>query len=105
MSFLRKFWEQRSGNFAIMLGLCALPVILGMGLAVDYGRMASQRAYLQQLADGASLTIASSREKDEQKLLQMAKDYIEANSSAAYFEAITISKLDTKEKGDVKLWI
>lgn len=105
MSLLKKFWEQRSGNFAMMLGLCALPVILSAGLAVDYGRMTSERSYLQQLADGASLTIASSREKDEKKLLKMATDYLEANTSPADFAKLTISKLDTKEKGDVKLWL
>ncbi|MDR7146132.1 pilus assembly protein [Rhizobium sp. BE258] len=47
--------HDRGGNFAMMTGLLAVPLILAAGVAVDYSMAAMERTNLQQIADGAAL--------------------------------------------------
>jgi Flp pilus assembly protein TadG len=54
-SKLAELVNDRSGNFAMMTGLLAVPLLLAAGMAVDYSMAASERTNLQQIADGAAL--------------------------------------------------
>ena len=51
---LRRFIARREGNTAILFGLCAIPVILAAGVAVD-----ATRAYTVKVRLGAALDAAA----------------------------------------------
>lgn len=51
----RRFISDRSGNFALMTALLAVPMTLTAGVAVDYSTAYLQKDNLQQIADGAAL--------------------------------------------------
>ncbi|MEZ5792011.1 MAG: TadE/TadG family type IV pilus assembly protein [Nitratireductor sp.] len=58
MELLKNFIGARSGNFAIIVAICA-PVLFGMGgLATDYALLYNKRAELQNVADAAALASA-----------------------------------------------
>ncbi|MET0747667.1 MAG: TadE/TadG family type IV pilus assembly protein [Rhizobium sp.] len=52
---LKRFVNDRGGNFAIMTALLAVPLIISAGVAVDYSSAYVERTNLQQIADGAAL--------------------------------------------------
>ena len=55
---IKKFTQDRSGNFAIMFSFVAVPLMLGVGLAVDYTNVLRLKNQLQAAADSAALAIA-----------------------------------------------
>ncbi len=52
---LSRFRKDRGGNFAMTLAISALPLLAGVGLAVDYTMMTSARSSLQNANDAAVL--------------------------------------------------
>lgn len=52
---LQRLVNDRSGNFAIMTALLAVPLTISAGVAVDFSSAYMQRTNLQEIADGAAL--------------------------------------------------
>jgi hypothetical protein len=52
---LKQFTTDRSGNFGIMFALTAMPVIMAVGMAIDYSIVANAQAKLNSAADSAAL--------------------------------------------------
>lgn len=59
MSLFRKFLASRSGNYAMMLSIMALPLIGSIGIAVDYAEALRIRSLLNGAADAAALGAVS----------------------------------------------
>ncbi len=55
----RQFKQSRSGNVAIMFGLTCIPLLIAIGVAVDYTRVTDIRAKLDGVADAATLQAVS----------------------------------------------
>jgi Flp pilus assembly protein TadG len=55
----RRFKQSRSGNVAIMFGLTCIPLLIAIGVAVDYTRVTDIRAKLDGVADAATLQAVS----------------------------------------------
>ena len=79
------------------MGILAIPLLLGVGLAVDYSRHVSAHSHLQELADGTSLMLASSREKDKEKLLVLANEFVSSNIGVSKFGSVQIADLKTED--------
>lgn len=92
---IRKFFSDRSGNFAIMSAVLALPLVLSAGLAVDYARYSASHRHLQELADAAALALAASKEQNREKLEKMANDVIAANRDPNRLASVSIASLAT----------
>ncbi len=90
---IRKFFSDRSGNFAIMSAILTLPLVLSAGLAVDYARYSASHRHLQELADAASLALAASKEQNREKLEKMANDVIAANRDPNRLASVSIANL------------
>lgn len=58
MTITKRFVDDRSGNFAMMLALMTIPVIGGLGLAIDYSNASRLKSDFQQALDSASVAIA-----------------------------------------------
>ncbi len=54
----RLFGRSRSGAIAPMFGLLAIPMVLGVGVAIDVGRATTSRNNLQDALDAAGLAIS-----------------------------------------------
>lgn len=87
---LDKFLKDRSGSFAVMASLSLIPIMLAMGMAVDYVRLRNAQAHLQELADGAVLASAASRENTLDKLRDIAEKQYLANFSDKRSGAISV---------------
>jgi Flp pilus assembly protein TadG len=60
MHSLSAFLRNRCGGVAPLLGLALLPLVVGVGAAVDYSRASSVRAAMQAAGDATALMLARS---------------------------------------------
>jgi len=93
----QKFARSRSGNFAILSGLAIVPLCLAAGLAIDYSRHLSAQRHLQEMVDATSLSLASSRERDQSKLENLATDFLAGNQNTNRVQNVRISQLKTTD--------
>src|SRR5665648_1255557 len=73
------FARETKGNVAILFGLAIIPIILAVGVAVDYGRALSVRSRMADAADAAALAIGSWTNLSEAQLAAKAQQYFNAN--------------------------
>ena len=94
----RGFIGETKGNVAILFGLALIPLALGVGIAIDYGRALIVREHMADAADAAALAIGSwpGLTQDEQKL--KAQQFFDANFPPTKIG--TVGKLDVKFDGD-----
>ena len=92
------FIREVKGNVAILFGLALIPLALGVGIAIDYGRALIVREHMADAADAAALAIGSwpGLTQDEQKL--KAQQFFDANFPPTKIG--TIGKLDVQFDGD-----
>ncbi|GGE40845.1 membrane protein [Agaricicola taiwanensis] len=86
MSLVSRFGQDQRGNIAMMFGLSILPVVIAMGLALDYTRASDLKTRLQAAADYAALATMN---KDNQ-----GKSLAELENDA---EALFQSSLDPRD--------
>lgn len=55
---IRQFLDSRDGNVAIIAGLLIIPIMLSVGMAVDFANMSRIRGQLQSALDVAAMQIA-----------------------------------------------
>ncbi|MEZ5792010.1 MAG: TadE/TadG family type IV pilus assembly protein [Nitratireductor sp.] len=83
MRIFSRFFHSRSGNFALIMAICA-PVLFGMGgLATDYALLFNKRSDLQNLADAAALASAkelSIANMGDTEIEAVADEFVSANS-------------------------
>lgn len=56
---LSGFVRSEDGNFAVVMALSAVPVLLGAGMVVDYSMATNNRAAMQSALDAATLAVLS----------------------------------------------
>lgn len=104
LNTFRNFLQNRSGNYAIIMGVVAVPILLAVGFAVDYSRASTARSQLQAIADASALAMASSKETDRSKLEAAAERLISANYSGRSMDVISVANLENSEgKIDLEL--
>ena len=92
---LREFLHDRSGSYVLMTALAAVPLVLGLGIGVDYSRASNARLQLQDLSDSAALAVAASGVTDVTQMRQIAQNYITANSITGVVENPTLASFTT----------
>lgn len=97
MGMIKRFWSDRSGNYAILAAVAAVPLLLSVGLATDYSRYVSAQKHLQELADAAALAMAATDETKKRKLRELANDVISSNRSNSRIEKVKIAGLKAKK--------
>jgi Flp pilus assembly protein TadG len=101
---IRAFFANRRGTYSVIMGFLAVPLMLSVGLGVDYSRYLRAQAHLQRLADAASLAMAASRAPDETSLRKIGNDFIVANYSKKEVDNVQVASLTgTTEKVDLTL--
>ncbi len=94
---LKRFFSDRSGNYGVLMAVATLPLLLAVGLAVDYSRWVSAHRHLQEMADAASLALAASTEKNEDKLRILADDMVHASHSQGRVDQVAIASLTVND--------
>jgi Flp pilus assembly protein TadG len=79
----RRFSRDRRGNVAILFGLALIPIILIVGVAVDYGRAMTVRGTMSDAADAAALAIGSWVGLTEAELEDKAQKFFDANYASS----------------------
>lgn len=97
MGLLRRFLRHEGGNYAMLVGITIIPLIAAAGLAADYARYVAASSHLQQLADAASLTLASDQLMSSDDALEKAGNIISANNWTDGVQNVTIRKVDSTE--------
>ena len=90
---LKRFLGDRSGNYAMMLSIMTLPLLLTIGFGVDYARYVSAKQHLQDLADSASLAVAASPERDDAKLRTLAGKMVVGNTADKRIDNVAVASL------------
>ena len=92
----RRFREATGANVAITFGLLLIPVMLGVGAAIDYSRAGAVRAAMQNTADATALMAAKNWAGDKSgQLQQSASAWFTAN-----FNNTSVNNLQVAATGD-----
>jgi Flp pilus assembly protein TadG len=76
---LKGFVHERRGNVAILFGFALIPLLLGAGVAVDYGRALLVRERMSDAADAAALAIGSWPDLTPAEMATKAQQFFAAN--------------------------
>jgi hypothetical protein len=101
---IRAFLTHRGGAYSVIMGFLAIPLLLSVGLGVDYARCLRAEAHLQRLADAASLAMAASRAPDDASLRKIGNDFIAGNYDPDEVDNVQVASLNgTTERVDLTL--
>lgn len=87
--------QNTSGSVATMMAVMATTLLIGIGVAVDYGAMVSKRSYLQNVADSAILAAVVSGEADQAKLQAIAAKFIASTDYPNAVVEVALTKDNT----------
>jgi Flp pilus assembly protein TadG len=76
---MRRFWSDRKGNVAVLFALAVLPVIGGLGAAIDYSMANSYRTDMQKALDSTALALSKLLPMDEMKMNEVGMQYFLAS--------------------------
>jgi Flp pilus assembly protein TadG len=76
------FARDARGNVALLFGLTLIPLLIGVGVAVDYGRALIVHERMQEAADAAGLAIGSWVGLSQEEMQTKAQQYFDANYPA-----------------------
>ena len=78
---LNRYFQDRSGQFAIMFAVASTALLIAVGVAVDIQGVTKGRKRLQDMTDSAVLAAAASREDKIGALKQIAEDSMDGNNN------------------------
>jgi len=74
------FASDRGGNFGIIAALLAVPLVLSVGVAIDYSTISSKKADLQNAIDSAVLAIArQGKDVSDDEAAAIARGFLASN--------------------------
>ena len=76
---MRHFWSDRHGNIAVLFALAIVPIIGGIGAAVDYSMASAYRTDMQKSLDAAGISLAKIMPVSQAILNEKGQQYFEAN--------------------------
>jgi Flp pilus assembly protein TadG len=93
---LRKFIDDRSGSYAILASIVSIPLLLAVGLSIDYVNISRVKAELQQSIDSAALAVAREGDGISQARAQViAANFLQENFSLPHSApSVTITGTD-----------
>jgi len=89
---LTRFWKNRRGSVAPMLGIAIIPLMGAVGAAVDYSRANATRTAFQASLDSAALMMSKNAALQTTSQLQAAAtDYVNAVFTATDARNVTVT--------------
>jgi len=103
---IQRFGKDEGGNFALVFAFCLLVIMLCIGAAMDYSRMANARTKFQAALDSATLTAAMSLKKmDWDEAKQAGLDHFSSNvdlNNDPDIKSVDFTYVDDRVHGTVK---
>lgn len=97
----KSFLRNTSGNFAMTLALVAMPVMLGIGVAVDYSGISREQNRLQNTLDTAILAVGQDfMDMKKGEIRSLLKDYLKANLPDSEYQQIKSLNIDLDRKNN-----
>jgi Flp pilus assembly protein TadG len=96
----QRFTQDVRGNVAILFGFAIIPVMLGVGVSVDYGRALLVRERMQSALDAATLAVGSWPGLSDAEMQQKAQVYFNANYPTTSNHFGTVSPLNLSVSGN-----
>lgn len=96
-SILSRFTADNRGVAALLFGIVLIPLMLGVGLAIDYSRALRAKQHLGQALDTAALAVGSWGNLNPAQINAKAQAYFDANFAAGNVgtpSALTVSVQD-----------
>ncbi len=84
---LKKLGKDNSGNFAIISALCVVPMLIGVGVAIDLNNLQRAKSELRDAAESAAVASVRSTPNSDDKRKNVAKLYIKENFQHSAFKA------------------
>jgi Flp pilus assembly protein TadG len=104
---LKRFASDTGGNFSIMLALASVPMLLGVGAAIDFARFNSTQTHVQMALDAATLAAGSGKNLKESERIEAAKLVFDANiekgAAAGYKIDVKFEVIDEKVISSAKV--
>jgi Flp pilus assembly protein TadG len=102
MRHLKRFWHDRSGNFAMLSAAVTIPLIMGTGMAIDVSNIARQQGQLQNAVDSAVLAIArEGKDLAPEAAEEIARQFLAGNFGLD-LEDVQVRRDGTRYNLDVK---
>lgn len=98
---MRRFWSDRKGNVAVLFAFAVVPIVGGVGAAVDYSMASSYRADMQQALDSTALALSKILPVDEATMNQVGMEYFQASLGNHTLTNLNLAIIP--EQGKVKL--
>lgn len=99
---IRRFLANRDGNVAMMFAICLVPLLVGVGAAVDYARLADARELMQHSLDATVLALSSEAPKlTAAQLNSRATQVFNVNFPSGKADNISVSATFTQTNGAV----
>lgn len=76
---MRRFWSDRKGNVAVLFAFAVVPVIGGLGAAIDYSMANSYRTDMQKALDSTALALSKVLPADEATMNKVGNEYFFAS--------------------------
>jgi hypothetical protein len=76
---MRHFWSDQRGNIAVLFALAIVPVIGGIGAAVDYSMASAYRTDMQKSLDAAGISLAKIMPASQATLDEKGQQYFDAS--------------------------
>jgi len=77
---LKRFLKNQDGNFAMIFALVSLPIMLGVGAAMDYSGVSREQGRLQNTLDAAILAVGTDfNTMKKSEIRALMKDYLKSN--------------------------
>jgi Flp pilus assembly protein TadG len=99
---IRRFLENRDGNVAIIFLGCLVPLLISIGAAVDYARLADARELMQHSLDATVLALSSEAPKlTSTQLNARAVQVFNVNFPSGKADNVSVSATFTQTNGAV----
>lgn len=82
-ALLKRFAADKGGATMLIFALTLVPMLIGMGLAVDYSRALITQSRLGQAIDSAALAVGSWTDLTDEEIREKAQTYFDANFPSA----------------------
>ena len=104
MAITRRFIADTNGNFAIIASVVSIPLLLAVGLAVDYYNLARVQTEMQNAVDSAVLAVAHEGDKISLTNAQVLADrFVRENFSLPYTDlSVTMSGTNVNVSAKVR---
>lgn len=99
MNFLKSYLKSESGNFSVIAGLSMVPILITIGAAMDYSRLANVDKNLQDAVDNAALGAAVAYMQEGSN--QMKKDGVRIfNANSNLNNDLKIDSFNVTKEGE-----